>query len=492
DNVLARASARWVPTETFTFNLAFDYTDGRSNGAPITHGGVLPSGLFLTLFNQLVAPMQGIAAPNGQPTYNASFAPADPLTNHSTASVRNTLETWGVTATAEWSLGAATIRSISAYRDLDTTFNRDGDASPFTFRENRVHDMAEQFSQEFQFTGALFQERLKWLLGGYYFNEKGLGALELNLASGVFAALEALPGPLPNGFGGRGNPRNISLDNDVTASNDVRNETYAAFTDVSFDVTDWLTLEAGLRQNWDDKEFSPVLLKIASNVYIAPPGSRFAASFTSFTPRFAVQVKPAEAILLYGSYAKGFKSGGFNGRPLTSIAEINQFEPEEVASYELGVKSEWFDRRLVINAAAFTSDYTNIQLLVVQPPANFVYNAGAGRIRGVEIETNARLFGALTFNGSLGYLDAEYSEVGQNVAPGQSVPITLSSKFIKTPKWTWSAGGQYDIGLASSGTLSLRADYSHKSGYFNDVSNSPQIYQPGFGLLSARASYTTP
>ena len=487
DNLLLRGVIRATPTEKLTFTLSGDYTKGKSNGSPVTLGGVQPTGLFIQLFNQLVAPRAGITAPNGLPTYNASFVTNDPLTSNGTGPTQNRLTTYGTSFNAALDLGSVILRSITAYRYLEALFGRDGDASPFSFRETRQFETSKTFSQEFQATGRLFDGRLNYLAGAYYFNEDGFDKVDLILTNGLFQALEALPGPLPNGFGGKSNPRNVVVDNVLLDTNVVKSRTYALFGNVTFDVTDWLTLEGGVRQNWDRKQFLPVHLRVASGAYIAPPGSRFAARWQSFTPRFGVRVKAARDLNFYATYSKGFKSGGFNARPLTSIAEINQYEPESVASYEVGMKSQLFDRHVTLNLAAFTSDYTNIQLPVNQPPANFVFNAGSGRIRGIEAESAAK-FGGFTANVSVGYLDAKYTSIGQNIGPGQFIPITLASKFIKAPEWTWAVGGQYSL-PTSVGTLSLRSDYSFKSSFYNDVGNSPQIFQPGFGLLSARLAF---
>ena len=490
DNLLLRGTVHAEPTERLTLTLSGDYTSGRSNGSPVTLGGVQPTGLFIQLFNQLVAPRTGIIAPNGQPTYNASFVTGDPLTTYGTAPSRNRLITYGTSFNAALELGDVTLRSITAYRYLEGLWGRDGDASPFSYRETRQFETSKTISQEFHLTGKLVGNRLNYLIGAYYFNEDGFDKVDLVLTNGLFQALETLPGPLPNGFGGRRNPRNIALDNVLLDTNSITSRTYAVFGNATFDVTDWLTVEAGVRQNWDRKVFLPVHLRVTSGVYIAPPGSRFAADWSSFTPRLGVRVKATRDLNFYATFSKGFKSGGFNARPLTSIAEINQYQPESVTSYEVGMKSQLLDRRITLNLAAFTADYTNIQLPVNQPPANFVFNAGSGRIRGIEAETSVRL-GAFSVNGTLGYLDAKYRKIGQNIAPGQFVPVTLASRFIKAPEWTWAIGGQYVL-PTTIGTFSVRSDYNFKSSFYNDVANSPQIFQPGYGLLSARVAYKLP
>ncbi|HEU0043129.1 TonB-dependent receptor [Sphingomonas sp.] len=202
--------------------------------------------------------------------------------------------------------------------------------------------------------------------------------------------------------------------------------------------------------------------------------------------------KAADDVLLYASYSQGFKQGGFNGRPLANADEVTQYAPEELTTYEAGLKAQWLDRRLTTNIAAFRSTYKDIQLTLNQTPTNFVANAASGEITGVELEMVLRPAAWFTFNAGVGYLDAKYTSVGEGLGPTQILPITLRSRFVKAPEWTVTTGLDLTHEFASGGEAAFRADYTMYSRIFQDVANTPIITEPGYGLLNARISYTLP
>ncbi len=159
----------------------------------------------------------------------------------------------------DWRIGnGLSVKSISAYRDLDALFIRDGDNTPFTYRETVNDDQQHQFSQELQLSGVSFGDRLNWLLGAYYFDEGATEHGKANLAIGTYAALQALqlqpgttwcglPGPNPRPiaacptplrFGGPGNPNNIGVDVGVDLFTRVANESTAFFGQGTYKLTD--------------------------------------------------------------------------------------------------------------------------------------------------------------------------------------------------------------------------------------------------------------
>ena len=136
----------------------------RQNSAPLTLIDVAPVGVpFLNLYNGLVAPGLGIAAPNGVSTVNASWRTADIDQTWAGGPSVNDLDARGASLTVDWDLGAVAVKSITAYRELEALFARDGDNTPFTFRETINDDDQDQFSQELQLAGTSFDDRLTWL-----------------------------------------------------------------------------------------------------------------------------------------------------------------------------------------------------------------------------------------------------------------------------------------------------------------------------------------
>jgi iron complex outermembrane recepter protein len=183
-------------------------------------------------------------------------------------------------------------------------------------------------------------------------------------------------------------------------------------------------------------------------------------------------------------------SVGFNARPTASGSEVTALDPETARCYEIGSKTSWFERRLTLNVAGYWTQYKNIQLTVNQTPQNFVANAAEAKIRGFEIEAVARPVRWLDLNAGLGYTDAEYTKVGSG-NPLQVLPITVNSKLVKTPKWSFNAGGQVTQELGTAGDLVWRVDASYSSEYFNDVGNAPLVAEDGYTLVNARVTFNT-
>ena len=473
-----RAKLRFVPSDALTIDLAGDYTRAREHSAPsdLLAVGNSPgiTGLpYLVNYNRFVAPTRGIVAPNGQPTLNPSWITASPFETWAGGPNVNNLDLWGAQAIVSYQLGGATLKSISAYRDMHAVFSRDGDNTPFTFRETSNDDRQWQFSEELQLAGKAFDDRLSYVVGGFYFKEKASDLARADLAVGLYSPPfppPSAPASLPNNF--------------------TNNRSLAAYAQVSFAVTPALSVELGGRYSDDKKHFRTYVVRLSDNVtYIDATRD---GSFRKFTPRIGVNYKPSRDILLYGSYSQGFKQGGFNGRPLVSAAEVTRYSPEVLDTYEAGVKAQWLDRMLTTNLAVFHSIYKDIQLTVNQTPQNFVANAAKGKIDGFELEVVARPATWLSFNGAVGYLDARYSGVGQGLGPTQILPITVNSHFVKAPRWTTSFGGEVTHRLGNGSSLALRADVSTYSTIYHDVANSPLVTDDGYTLLNGRLSYTLP
>ena len=514
DAAIGRVQALWKAREGIDIALSLDATRVRQNSAPLTLVDVAPVGVpFQNLYNGLVAPGLGIPAPNGVSTVNASWRTSDIDQTWASGPSVNDLDTRGASLTVDWDLGKAAIRSITAYRELEAFFARDGDNTPFTFRETINDDDQDQFSQELHLTGTSFGDRLSWLLGAYYFDESAQEDGKANLAIGTFAALEALtlpagttwcglPGPNPRAiaacppplrFGGVGNPNNVGVDVGVDLFTRVANESVALFGQGTFDITDRLSVTAGVRWTQDDKEVQLVHFREASGRYVVgAPGTQdtFKEEWSEVTPKLGLELQLTDDALLYVSYAKGYKSGGFNARPLSGIAEVQTpYDPEFVDSYEVGAKTGWWDRRVTANLAAFFNDYTDMQLTINATPQNFVRNAGEAEIKGAELEIVARLAQGFDVNIAAGYLDARYTELDPQLAT-LNPPLTVDKELVKAPEWTLSAGAQYrfDVG---AGEIVLRGDWSYKSEVFNDVFNDARLAQDAFDIFNAYAAFIT-
>jgi iron complex outermembrane recepter protein len=516
DAQVGRVQALWRAADNVDVSLSLDATRVRQNSAALTLVDVTPVGVpFLNLYNAYVAPTLGVPAPNGVSTVNASWIPQDIDQTYSSGPSVNDLDTRGASLVIDWDIGPLTVKSISAYRELEALFARDGDNTPLTFRETYNDDEQDQLSQELQLSGSSFGDRLTWLLGAYYFEESAVENGKANLAIGLYNALEALtppagmtycglPGPNPRPiaacpppglrFGGaQFHNNNVGVDVGVDLYTKVANESVALFGQGTFRFTDALSLTAGLRWTEDDKELQLVHLREASGVYVVgAPGTQdtFTESWSEVTPKLGLELQATDAAMLYVSYAKGFKSGGFNARPLTGIAEVQTpYDPEIVDSYEVGAKTEWFQRRMTANLAVFYNEYSDMQLSINATPQNFVRNAGEAEIKGAELEVVARLAAGLDLNFSAGYLDAEYTQLDAQLAT-LNPPLTVDKKLVKAPDWTLSTGLQYSFDIAP-GTITMRGDWAYKSKVYHDVFNDARLAQDAFDIFNAYVSFVT-
>jgi iron complex outermembrane receptor protein len=236
---------------------------------------------------------------------------------------------------------------------------------------------------------------------------------------------------------------------------------------------------------------------------------------TAFTPRASISFKPNDDHHFYASFAKGFKGGGFDPRGQTSAAadidgdgvrsaeeiyEFMAFDPEKVTSYELGWKASLLDNRIFTSLALFHANYEDMQIPGsvgcfiggVQSFCGITTNAAKSRIRGVEFEGNARLFGnpgdqRLNFLWSVGYLDADFKKY----IDGRGIDVADRRKIQNTPKWTLSGTLAYATPLAE-GQLNLSTTWSYRSKSQQFELRTPLLDQKGFSLLDASAVYELP
>lgn len=484
----ARAMFEWTPNEQFRAGLAIDYSkrDGTTAETAV-------------LQFEPTAPLAGLwSAFVGGPLNPPSVVNIDPRKNNSTGPNVDDNETFGIGLTMEYDFGSSTFKSVSAVRTLDAEFGRDGDgtANPYLETHNVVDQT--QYSQELQLSGKGFQDQLDWVVGVYYFNERARDTNDVRLASGVFAALEAFPGafvpltptsvcpgPFPPNVcaGGSGNPFNAGLDLDFDILNRVKAESYAIFGSGTYALTDQLNLTLGLRYTYEDKSYFLDHRRVNAGVAIIPPTS-LSDSWDSLSPKFSLDYQLGDNTLLYTSLSKGFKSGGFNGRP-TSQGEVDSYDPEFVWSYEVGVKTSFADRRVLLSAAAFIYDYDDMQLTSVRADETgnlllVTENAGTADVKGFEAELRAMVTDNISLDMSLGLLDAKYDKLN----PGATVTTDL--RLVRTPDLTMSLGGEYVMPLGNDYKLTLRADYSYQSSQALDPANTLALIQSGYGLLGGR------
>jgi iron complex outermembrane receptor protein len=448
--------------------LAADYGLDKSNPAPSVLRAIVPAPFF---------PPDAASEIQNPNDFYRVFSSNSP-------EARN--ETWGLSLTLALDLGNATLKSITAYRDLEGFSTSDPDGTGYRLYDQETDTRQNQFSQELQIAGA--SGRLSYLVGGYFFREKSDQELRLCFA------------PITNTPTERGNACNS-----WNQGNDQETESWALFGQARFGLTDAFSVTLGGRYTWETKtnisdqafDFRPagagpgaifgfglplnfgdrLLFPIVSNL----PGK---VSFSEFTPRLGVEWKPAPDLLLFASYAKGFRSGGFNGRLIAPQATIPTYAPDTNDAFELGFKSDLLDRTLRFNATAFYSKYRGIQQTISDPAVQFrVANAGDAELYGFELELTAVPISGLRVDVGVGYSRSEFQDVPASVGPinGNKLPFN--------PEWNIVVGGEYAIPLGRAGTLTPRVDYALQSEVHFTAFNLPLETQRSYGLLSARLGW---
>ena len=378
---------------------------------------------------------------------------------------------YGAALTLSYDLGAVELKSISAYRDNVVHSDQDADLSPVTVLDEYDVSRQDQFSQELQASGASFDDRLNWVLGLYYFEESVHNKVDFELVP----ALQPIIG-------------NRSFSNDLR----VRNDSYAAFGQGNYGLTEQLRVTAGLRYTHDRKEVDRRNLTYPSGIPNQPQAVREATS-DDVSTRVGLDYQWTPQLMTYVSAAKGYKAGGFNGRA-SSVGDFNEYDPETVWTYELGLRSDFLDRRVRFNATAFYSDYSDLQLQIsgsttvngAPAPFNVVTNVPEARIVGGEVELRVIPARGLELSAEAGFTDAEYTELPTDAQFLASQLIDEDSEFVYTPQTSLTFAAQYSTALSDRFELSARVDYAHKSTINYDVANSPLLRQKPYGLLNAR------
>jgi iron complex outermembrane recepter protein len=473
---------------TDTLELTFSADITRSDGSPaqtILAGVNLNAGAVQFPIPGTNPPVFVGTSPLGVlfPLDLAQYISTDPYVSFASIPPINELESEGFSLHADWDLGAVRLKSITAYREVSQFVYNDFDGSPYSFYDNFFDTEQRQFSQEFQLSGEGMDGRLNWLAGVYYFDEHAdhNNAICMGTNDGSPPGLSIQP------FTGQCLRNNQRFSLDVSS--------WAVFGNVNFDLTDRLTINAGLRYTDETKEqdYNFFIDNTAGvfSFFGFPPFSfptivaSVEDSWSSFTPKVGLDFKASEDLFLYASYARGFKSGGFDGRPIPG-SPIQSYDPEEIDTFEVGFKSDLWDRRLRLNGAVFFSKYTDIQLLVVDPGSGFfvLTNAGDSDIWGAELELTARPTEQLLIQASVGWMHDEYSEL----APGAAFAgIDLDDSLPLTPEFTASLAVQYTV-PTPIGELALRGDYSFRSEVAFGAPNEPLEIGDDLGLLNLRAT----
>jgi iron complex outermembrane receptor protein len=497
DVLTLNGALRWEPSSSFDVSLRADFTKRDENGAPFTFAGINE--------NAPVAAIASVAA--GCPGATIPFAPLAPgdprfgppsvpliddprcandfqargnFINGGTADVLSTSKVWGFSGTARYALSdSLTLKSITAYRSTESRGIRDADNTPFVIITTDVGAQSTQLSQEVQLQ--FEQGAINGILGGYYFDE------DTDERATVPLAFPPSPPVIGSLLAGGPGSRDLQF-------SDLETRSLAAFGEISVEVAPGLELSGGLRYTRDRKTFQGTVLNLFPATLpdpdplpteAIPDGGPlfiydrpFRDTFSAVTGSASARYEFADWLNGYVSYARSFKSGGFNTRynaaPVGNVPV--PFQEESVDSYEVGAKMDFGD--LTLNLAAFQADYTDIQLVFRQGVVPLLFNAGQARIRGFEAEASYRPFGGLVFDAAISILDDQIRSITPvpgataTVAPGDDLPLTPSFQGNFSVGYEFPVGNRY--------TLTPRFDGSYTSKLAFITGSVPMIEQDGY------------
>lgn len=388
------------------------------------------------------------------------------------------LEVMGGFVALEWDTEAVTIKSISSYREFDAQFYNDNDFTPYIiFHNNHPEFSHEQFSQEFQLTGSV-NEKLDYVGGLFYFEEEGL---------------ETIAAQFPNIPPCAASNEQPSC---FTSDRFIENDSTAGYAQFIYHPTVDLHLTLGLRRTESTKTFlTRQTTNTAGGAVITEGSGTLVAKETDYM--FNAAWDAAENAMVYFNLSTGFRDGGFPARFPTGIPDVVEpFLPEYVDAYELGIKSDWFDNALQLNAAIFQTDYSDIQVDASSASAEgapTIFNLASATLRGLEVEAIAVLNDNLRVDAAIGYLDSSIDSVtgGELIsgAGNTAIAITTDNVLPYNPEWQINLGLNYSHYVDDGAEIRTRLDYQYVAEQYYVVTNRPGSLADSYSRVNINASY---
>lgn len=533
-----RGQLRWLITDKLENNISVDYTLDNSQTAPDTltappwytsrnpstgafSGAPIVTGNgFANWFNAVGGPKYGmplgggtlpcVPAPCSLPSaaLQAALYPNNPYVSYADAGniglgrapnpatgdpgaqfadpPISTLHQFGTSNILEGDIWQGLhLKSVTAYREYKGQFGASQASMPVPVQEAFQGVTHHQFSEEITLTGSI-GKLVDWTVGGFL-----LDTQERNYGRVQFEGFAV---------GGAAFVQDFQINDPAGVHN--RSE----FIHTMWHLTSQLDLEAGIRHSHENLTY-----QFYRNYfyYFGLPTS--IANFTQATsvqtnrnnPRISLNYRPTADLLLYASYSTGFTAGGINGRPFVKT-DVFGFGPEDLKSYELGIHSEWLERRLRVNADVFYMQYNNIQTTLfgcqnvagalVQCRSSspfYVDNGGNAHIKGTEIELELRPIAGLMLTAGYGYQQFNYVYINHQANPTDNpLGLTLGSPLFGVPGSQLNLGANYTFNPRDKGTVTAHLDLHHQSTeWFDTAKVNPYTTQPGYTLLNGALTY---
>jgi len=505
-NQAARGQLLFQPNDRVSVRLIADFTNFESNCCTQVYFRVAPT------LKPAARQYPALAAGVGYTP--ASLDPYDRVTDIDAALGVSTNE-GGVSAIANWNLGAATLTSVSAWRfwNWDAANDRDYTGLPIQLVQH-IPSRQDQYSQELRLASN-GEGALSYVGGLYFFRQRVIGrpisiygplAAYYLVGPTTGAAATPVPGNLLDGFGSDGRT-------------DFQSNSYAAFGEVNWRPLRGLTITGGLRYTYEKKKgsydtFTFGGLQTANAALNSAKlsilrGQDYAARVNggALTGRANLAYQFTPDVFGYAGFARGAKSGGINmsGLPLDNANQpaLNTavVRPEQNTNYEIGLKTRLFGRRLTLNVDAYYTRVTDFQANVTDTGAaaalrTYLANIPKVTVKGIEADANVQVSKRFSLNASAAYADGKYDSYPNGPCPieriGSATTVCdLSGIALPSlPKWSVTYGGDYALPIDPlGGSIALHLDGRSQTKQFGDPTGSAYTVIGGYTLVNGSVGF---
>jgi iron complex outermembrane receptor protein len=487
DTIGGRLSLLLKPTETITWTVRADYLSTTGDGQAELE--IDPRTLTPTAIANLNTRLRG----NIPDIVNPFDRQSNQIVDGSLTDLQ-----YGITSDFSLELGDYTLRMVNNVRNWNSN-QRDADLiqTPLPILQRTALFDSDAQSHELQLISpdTLLDGRLKFVAGLYYFRERFKAGEDYDLKPEWCGTIVPLISAalVPSCLAGQQDGASIFRFDQTTNS-------YAGFAQATFEILPKLEFTAGGRYTKDERSARYDLDNYNATMAVVRSAEHTLLDYKDerFTYRLNLSYKPTSQLMLFGTYSTGYKAGAFNNATGTpALGQRRLVGPEEVKNYEIGFRSEWFDRSLTINATAYRVDVKGFQDRGYDGISSVIRNAGDLRQQGFEADINWRATRGLSFSGGVQYLDSRFTDYPAAPGlPGFGGTQNLTGKSPTfAPEWQGNVAVDLKGELGSSGwKYKLHSDVAFQSdanvGLTND--NNPQTVQAGYALVGAQASITLP
>lgn len=393
---------------------------------------------------------------------------------------KDKIDLFGASAQATWSFNKLQLVSVTAWQWAHRNNVENTDGGPLQMIEINYRSRHQQFTQELRLQSDDPAARLSWVLGGYFMDER----VEDNTRQDTLRDYRPF-------FVTPDNPTGVSAADSVAVFGwpyVQKTKGYAVFGQADYKFTDRLTGTVGLRWSADKKHMN-YRSQIEDGAFILLESDQ-KKTFSAFSGRLGLRYELTPDTNVYATYNRGYKAGGFFGGLATTPEEVEPYDNETLDAYEIGMKSEFFDRRVRLNVSGFYYDYKNQQVFA-QALRNgltvlVLDNAANSEVYGGEAEITARPIQPLTLTAGISLLHAKF---GEYFSEGQDF---TGNWLPQSPKVTFNVAANYVAPLASGASIVANVDANYSSKAYFENSNAPRLSQDSVWVAGAQLSWRSP